>query len=623
MPRKQNGFGSTKSFSVGSVSEKIDTGKGVRGTGQYPSNRRYGTSITRSAVEQWNIDSTWLMWRRGYEYARQNIWMNLDVFFNAYLFSGTQNRVEASFICKRFPSLKNDTATRYVLKRQIIGSTEDPRFATVTKILNNPSQNLENLQNREIWLQVNPSKDPLKGPTINRFTNLRITNKRHGFPYTEKKTFEATVKTILTSEGKPQVYTATRHEGDTRITLRVPKDDILNTDYAKENGLDAFIGQVIRFNNYVIGQPKDSIELIDNPYTVDVNFNLNRKNVAYWIADVSGLSPLEIFVDAYPLIIAQGTNSTAQMNEKFKIEKQFYQQYFDYELTASTVYSQTSTMDVVIPALYIEKVAIVEDEVVFTTSEFEAHLFLYADDPAPYIVLSDFSFSSWQQQDNGDTWNDTTVYPWQDETFLVDDGIYIADTYSCNCQSFAKGTVTSPEAEYRKYAASALNKNRQDKYPMPSALANKDPEGFGNKQSGLLNSWASRRDKLNHRLCKHVIAAIFAEEVVQVESINDIVLPGSGGLEVGANKGYKVLEPNTFPGNAKKQEIEEKLQEDTKNTSFQESGPRAEISPNDFAFSLLHLLGVMDGESGDILAGRVPLIPVTSPETKQQGVFID
>ena len=69
MPRKQNGWGNTRSFSVGSVNNKIDKGKGVQGSGQYPSDRRFGSTVTRSVVQQWNTDSTWMMWRKGYEYA--------------------------------------------------------------------------------------------------------------------------------------------------------------------------------------------------------------------------------------------------------------------------------------------------------------------------------------------------------------------------------------------------------------------------------------------------------------------------------------------------------------------------------------------------------------------------
>ena len=37
MPRKQNGFGNPKSFSVKSFDSKLDKGKKIQGSGQYPS----------------------------------------------------------------------------------------------------------------------------------------------------------------------------------------------------------------------------------------------------------------------------------------------------------------------------------------------------------------------------------------------------------------------------------------------------------------------------------------------------------------------------------------------------------------------------------------------------------
>ena len=50
MPRKQNGFGSSKSFSVNSISKDINKGKSIQGSGRYPSDRQFGSTVTRSAV---------------------------------------------------------------------------------------------------------------------------------------------------------------------------------------------------------------------------------------------------------------------------------------------------------------------------------------------------------------------------------------------------------------------------------------------------------------------------------------------------------------------------------------------------------------------------------------------
>ena len=211
-------------------------------------------------------------------------------------------------------------------------------------------------------------------------------------------------------------------------------------------------------------------------------------------------------------------------------------------------------------------------------------------------MLSDFSFTSWQVQDNGQTWNDTSVFPWQDQTWLVGDGIYMADAYACNCQSYSRSTVTSPESQYRKYtSATALNKNRQLKYPLPSALTNKDIEGLSNAESGVIVNWATRRNRLEYKTCKHTVGGIFSEEDVEITfGDGGGAIPETGGVTVGTNKQYVVLEPNTFPAGGLVEEIENDIVQSTKRINFSESGPRAEISQIDFAFSTLQLLNLMD-----------------------------
>ena len=624
MPRKQNGFGSAKSFSVGSINNKIDRGKGIQGTGQYPSNRQFGSTVTRSVVQQWNLDSTWMMWRKGYEYARQNVWVDLNVLFFAFLFSGTTSRLRANFRCKRFPSLTNDTATRYVVKREIPGSVTDPRYGTITSILNDPFTYTKNFQNEELWIQVAADADPVKGDVLKRLVHERITNKRHGVDYSTTKTFEATVKTLLKSDSKPMVYTATSKDRQMILTVKIPRDEILSTPYVQENGLFSLEGQVIRVTNMPIGMAKEGLTFIDDTDTVKVDMNMTRSGEDYWIANVSDQTPFEVFVDTSPLIIASGSTATLEMDNEFTIFKSEYQKYFDNYITGETIDNETSQMSFVIPPLYISTVADDGTNIIINTIPIEPQLFLYAEDPNPYLVLSDFSFTSWQRQENGDVYNDTSIFPWQDQTFLVGDGIYVADAYACNCQSFSHSTVTSPEALYRRYTGAALTKNRQLKYPLPSALSNKDIEGLGQSESGVIVNWATRRNNEEHKLCKHVIAGIFAEQEVDlVVDGSGGALPGTGGVPVGDNKGYKVLEPNTFPGYQERLEVEQKITENTKNVDFSESGPRAEISPIDFSFATLQLLNLMDTEVGSILGGNVALIPVTTPRTIEEGIFVD
>ena len=576
------------------------------------------------------------MWRKGYEYARLNNWVDLNVKFFAFLFSGTTSRLRADFICKRFPSLSNDTATRYVVKREIAPSVVDPRFATITNIINNPTeseQSKKNFQNKEIWVQVDNSgvtngvNETDRFNIIKRLTNERISNLRHGTEYTTNKSFDATVKTLLNSNGRPLIYTATAHSHNTHLTIRIPRDDVLDTEYVQNarDGLYGLIGQVIRMTNMPVTMPKSGLTFVDHPKTVEVQMDMTRTNQDFWIVNVQGQSPFEVFVDAAPILILTGNNATFNIKEKFTIMKDKYQQYFERELIASTIDSETTEMANIYPPLYIQNVADDGTDIIFETIPFEGQLELYGTDPNPYIVLSDFSFASWQVKEDGRTLHNINVYPWEDETFLVGDGIYIANDYACNCQSFSKANVMSPEALYRRYTGAALTKNRQLKYPLPSALSLKDIEGLSaDGEAGVVISWATKNDKIRNKLCKHSIAGIFAEqEINRTVGGEGGSVPGTGGINIGENRGFEVIEPNTFPVGLERDKAEEEIRSNVKSTNFGESGPRAEISPMDFAFSVLQLLNLMDTQVGSILQGEIALIPVSSTATVDNAKIID
>ena len=629
MPRKENGWGSTRSFSVNTVNNKINKGKGTpRLSGQYPSDRRYGTTITRSLKEQWNIDSTWLRWRKGYEYARQNIWVDLDVLFFAFLFSGTTSRVQANFTCKRFPTLTSDTATRYVVKRTMAPSVIDPRFATVTEVLNNPLERKKDVYNQEMWLKLSPSADKKKSDALYRLIYERVSNKRHGTDYSTTPKFEATVKHLYKNDGTPMVYTATKKSQDTRQQIYIPRDEVLAMPYVAANGLQALVGQVIRMRDMPIAMPQSGLSFEDHPYKITIDMDMTMDNQKYYIINVDGQSPFEVLIDTDDDRIVIGTGDTASvvMQQDYTLEKEFYQQYFDYEFTANTLESETNQMGMIFPPLYINSVAEVGDNIEFVTIPFESQLALYGESDEPYLVLSDFSFGSWQVLENGRTENNMDVKPWEDETFLVGDGIYMSDYYACNCQSYSHSILSSPEAQYRRYSGVPLTKNRQLRYPLPSAASLKDKEALSDSEAGVIVNWATRRDRLSHKCCKHSIGAIFSEQTIEGviiggEEIEGI--PGTGGVPFGNNKGYYVREPDSYPTDIARDEIETKLVEQTKETDFSESGPRAEISPIDFSFSVLQLLNLMDTEVGSILGGSVAFIPTQSEFKIEGDEFID
>ena len=75
MPRKQNGYGNFGVSGFKGVDRQTNKGKGTRALGKYPSNRTFGSTVNRSVIEQYNIDSKWARWRRGLEYFYQGAYL--------------------------------------------------------------------------------------------------------------------------------------------------------------------------------------------------------------------------------------------------------------------------------------------------------------------------------------------------------------------------------------------------------------------------------------------------------------------------------------------------------------------------------------------------------------------
>ena len=103
MARKQNGFGNPKSFAFKS-NGKVDVGKVQGAAGNYPSNRRYGSTVQRTIIERYDLNSNWVKWRKGFEYYNQAAWYRLEQYndikqeyeeaeINSVLFQGTAEEV--------------------------------------------------------------------------------------------------------------------------------------------------------------------------------------------------------------------------------------------------------------------------------------------------------------------------------------------------------------------------------------------------------------------------------------------------------------------------------------------------------------------------------------------------
>ena len=140
MPRKQNGFGSPQSFAF-KGGGRVDKGKGAGAPGSYPGSRRYGTSVTRTVIEKYDLDSNWTKWRQGYEIWSKAYYSLLRVENPNYndsqpeeginipyvpatllsvLYQGTDYPTNVAFYGYEYLTMSADVNTHYVARRQPI-----------------------------------------------------------------------------------------------------------------------------------------------------------------------------------------------------------------------------------------------------------------------------------------------------------------------------------------------------------------------------------------------------------------------------------------------------------------------------------------------------------------------
>ena len=220
MPRKQNGFGNPKSLGFKGAG-RVDKGKGVGAPGSYPRNRGYGSSVTRTVIEKYNLDSDWTKWRKGYEYYNQAVWYRLqdvDDFSGEYkdtqiqskLYQGTPYEVDVVFDGFKFATKGADSNNHYVMKRTTVSS---PDLGVVTGVYNDAFKYPEYKANKEIRVAGNAGAD------------ARLLLQMVGERITDGET-EATLNYVLNSSEHPALYVGKTFEEPTEVTVRIDTSTI-------------------------------------------------------------------------------------------------------------------------------------------------------------------------------------------------------------------------------------------------------------------------------------------------------------------------------------------------------------------------------------------------------------
>ena len=484
MPRKQNGFGNPRSLAFKGVNRRTDIGKSKGAAGNYPSDRRFGSSVQRSVIEKYNLDSNWTKWRKGYEYYNQAAWYRLqdvDDFSGEYkdsqiqskLYQGTPYEVDVVFDGYKFATKNSDSSNHYVMKRTPVSS---PDLGTVTGVYNDDLKYPEYKANRELRVKGNPGAD------------ARLLLQMIGERITDGET-EATLNYVLNEKEHPALYVGKTFEEPTVVKVSVDTSTILlNQEF--ENPQD-LVGKIVWIKNFFVEKPISSyidFEFIDAPYYFGVRSLDKVSNVEIEVLDPESevLPPSLYDISTLPSIFTSD-DASYTVSGLHIFQKELYQKYFGNQyLTGDLVSTEVSLASYSILPFRILGVSVDGTNLEFTSVPFTSELKMYSPpDGDSTLVFTDYSFTklSIDEYDGnyyhalgkpGDSpWMnlDTDVDPWMDEVFTTGNSLRPATTYTCSCPNHSHSILRAPQ-ETQDDGTRKIN--RQRRYPLPTVLGKSD-----------------------------------------------------------------------------------------------------------------------------------------------------
>ena len=588
MPKKENGFGKAQSFAFKSF-DKTDKGKGKGAAGYYPRNRQYGTAISRSVIEKYDLDSDWVKWRKGYEYYNKAAWYRLETYndisedyevsqIRSKLYQGTEYEIDVVFDGYKFATRAADSNNHYVMKRTV---ETDVNLGTVTGILNDPYKYADKQKNREIWVTGVP------GP------ESRLLLEMIGDRVTDGET-EATLTYVLNSEDKPALYIGKSFENMTEIKVTIPLDTI----YDQVNLSDQYqylVGEVVYIPEFYIEKDislVDKTEFIDGTeyFAVNVEDFIPPTHIDVLDASNELLPPSLYDISTLPKLLS---SDDAEINIKgtYLYKKDLYQKFYGKQyITADVVKGQVDTVNYAIMPFKILGVEVQDGKLILTSVPYMTEFKLIATDPIKTtLIFTDYSFTKTgideydgvyyhEQAPGEDPWIriNTDVDPWQDEVFTTGNPLKPAVLYACSCPNYAHAILTAPQ-ELEEDSVRKIN--RQRRYPLPTFQGKADYEGLGaNEVAGKISSWETRQHKMGFKMCKHSIASHFIEH-------------------------KKIQEPNKYPSVESRMKFEEKLEKEMNEVgpNFVASYKRGGITALEVVFALAQGLNLSDVETAYVL----------------------
>ena len=590
MPRKQNGFGNPKSLGFKGAG-RVDKGKGPGAPGTYPRNRGYGSSVHRTVIEKYNLDSDWTKWRKGYEYYNQAVWyrlQDLDEFSGEYkdaqikskLYQGTPYEVDVAFDGYKFATKGADSNNHYVMKRT---TTSPVDLGEVTAVYNDPVKYPEYKANKELRVKGNP------GP------QSRLLLQMIGERITDGET-EATLNYLLNSYEHPALYIGKTIEEPTEVVV-----DLYTETLVEHVDLDSYqdlVGKIVYIKNFYVEKPIDEFagfEFVDDSeyFTVNSIDSVDKVEVDILDPGENSLPPSLYDISTLPKLVTD-TESLYIIRSSHYFQKDKYQKFFGKQyLTADVVKSEVETASYsVLPMTILGVQEIPESSsLVLVCVPFTSELKLYSTPPGQNtLIFTDYSFTKTSIDEyDGNYYHslgapgsspwmrlDTDVDPWMDEVFTTGNSLRPATVYTCSCPNHSHAILRAPQ-ETQDEGQRKIN--RQRRYPMPTVLGKTDFESIGtNQAAGLMESWESREHRMGFKMCKHSIAAMFIDKL-------------------------KVKEPNTYPTSEAREDFEEKLAKEIAEVAqeFVYSYERGGITTLEVIFALAQGLNLDEVETAYVL----------------------
>ena len=590
MPRKQNGFGNSKSLAF-KPSKNINKGKGVGAAGSYPSDRRYGSTVTRTVIEQYDLNSDWVKWRRGFEYYNKGAWYRLkdydpvtqeytDSQIQSKLYQGTDYEVDVVFDGYKFATRSADSNNHYVMKRVTVS---DPDLGVITEVKNDALKYPEQKAYREIWCKGTAGADS------------RLLLQMVGERITDGET-SATLSYVLTADEKPGLFIGKSLPTEKTVITSEISDAVLSgSQWYQDNNQDIqkLVGKVVYIPEFFVERSitaPSTFNTIDatNYFGVEL---VDKSSNLIEILDNNELLPPSLYDITTLTPILSDPNGTYTIEGTYIYRKDIYQRFYGNQyLTGDLVTSTVDSLSYTVMPYIIQGVERVNNMIRLKSVPFTSELKLYQPAGDSTLVFADYSFTKLELDEyNGNYYHqsgaptdkiwtrlDTDVDPWMDEVFTSGNPLRPETIYTCSCPNYAKAMLSAPQ---ETQDAGTRRINRQRRYPLPTAKSPMDFDQLGlNEAAGKVESWETREDRMSFRMCKHTIAAMFIE-----------------------NK--KVKEPNAYPSLDAREAFEAKLEKDINEVGeeFVRSYERGGLTTLEIIFALAQGLNLDEVETAYVV----------------------